>query len=271
MSSSSKSTAFVLISTGVAAAAAAGLWMVYGLQKSARDAKRNPSSNDGETANHSTDSSANTKVSVPPPSSVMNLIERRRSFFTKQFSGKPVSAQVIADMIEAARWAPTHHLTQPWHFVVLETEAHRRAVGQLLATLYKEGCERSGKPMITAKYEKKQTSPLSASHIFAICCSLKSKNPLIEEISSVAMAVQNMHLIATAHDSVGAYWSSSGVYASPPTAQEPVPGNPPALLEFLGISPSEHVCLGWFFVGDISKQSSWPQGRRGPCSVSYLS
>ncbi len=269
---SSKSSTFFLISTGVAAGATAALWILNTFRKSTRDTKDPTCSPDLATTDANGEpngKSTNSKIAVPSAQLVLHLIESRRSFFTKQFSGKAVSSQVIADMLEAARWAPTHHLTQPWHFVVLESTVHRQAAGQLLATLYKEDCEKSGKPFIAAKYEKKQTSALSASHIIAICCNVKTKNPLVEEICSVAMAVQNMHLIATAHDSVGAYWSSSGVYGSLPTAEQPMLGNPPALSEFLGISG--YVCLGWFFVGNISHQSSWPQGRRGPCSVSYLS
>ena len=35
--------------------------------------------------------------------------------------------------------------------------------------------------------------------IALVCDVRKSKNPEVEEICSVAMAVQNMHLVATAH------------------------------------------------------------------------
>lgn len=58
-----------------------------------------------------------------------------------------------------------------------------------------------------------------SSHIIAICVKTKTKNPLVEEIASVAMSVlQNMHLIAANHG-YGAYWSSGGVQSTKKTVK----------------------------------------------------
>lgn len=46
-------------------------------------------------------------------------------FSPRAFSGRPVSAQQIEQMVEAARWAPSASNKQPWHFAYsLHGDAH---------------------------------------------------------------------------------------------------------------------------------------------------
>ena len=55
------------------------------------------------------------------------LAERIRARRTiNLFLKQPVARKLILDAIEVARWAPNHHVTEPWHFYVLgpETIAH---------------------------------------------------------------------------------------------------------------------------------------------------
>ena len=48
------------------------------------------------------------------------LAERMQSRrTTNQFLRQKVSKKLILDAIELARWAPNHHLTEPWHFYLL--------------------------------------------------------------------------------------------------------------------------------------------------------
>jgi nitroreductase len=51
----------------------------------------------------------------------------------KAFGPEPVSRETLLDLLETARFAPTHHLNQPWRFRVLgpETlEALKRTAGE---------------------------------------------------------------------------------------------------------------------------------------------
>ena len=83
--------------------------------------------------------------------------------------------------------------------------------GEFLATQYRDSCSQSGKQFSEAKYKKKASNALKSSFVIALICDAhKAKNPAVEEICSVAMAVQNMHLVATAHG-VGAYWYVSSM------------------------------------------------------------
>jgi nitroreductase len=227
-------------------------------------------------ASNRTESNTNLHAALSLPSSAdtLNLIEARRSIFTKQFTGRFVSREVIDDMLEAAKWAPNHHSTEPWRFYVYESKHGRESVGHLLHELYRSSCAPANddgsskkKPFSQAKYDKKLRGALQSSHIIAICVSTCTKNPFVEEVCSVAMAVQNMHLMATAHG-VGAYWSSGGVYASCDSGLSHLGVlNPKELSAFLECKNEEIVCLGWLYVGDYygtpeGRHKVWPSGKR---------
>jgi nitroreductase len=50
----------------------------------------------------------------------MNLDDAIRGRRThKTFEPEPVPREVLEELLELARWAPNHHLTQPWRFRVL--------------------------------------------------------------------------------------------------------------------------------------------------------
>jgi nitroreductase len=182
-------------------------------------------------------------------------------------------------MLEAATWAPSHHLTEPWHFIVFSNDL--LALGQFLAEQYKATTTMTTsttsadddavrkKTFVQAKYDKKIQNCVRASFVICILCTLDGRtNPAVEEVCSVAAAVQNMHLVATAHH-VGAYWSTSGIYDKKTfwTQNNNVSlENPPALRTFLNLKEQD-VCLGWMFVGPYGEEKKWPQGRRKPCRV----
>ena len=44
----------------------------------------------------------------------------------KAFGPEPVAGEVLLELLEVARFAPNHHLTQPWRFRVLGPEALAR-------------------------------------------------------------------------------------------------------------------------------------------------
>lgn len=42
------------------------------------------------------------------------------------FEDRPVEIDKLVAAIDVARWAPNHHLSQPWHFYVLGSQARQR-------------------------------------------------------------------------------------------------------------------------------------------------
>jgi nitroreductase len=62
---------------------------------------------------------------------VTTAIRARRTH--KQYGSDPVDDSVVRELVDLARHAPNHHLTQPWRFRVLGTETRARleaAVGE---------------------------------------------------------------------------------------------------------------------------------------------
>eukprot|EP00878_Enallax_costatus_P002867 GHUV01003060.1.p1 GENE.GHUV01003060.1~~GHUV01003060.1.p1 ORF type:complete len:207 (+),score=54.02 GHUV01003060.1:252-872(+) len=61
------------------------------------------------------------KASKATTKQVLDLIRSRRSVQPKDFTGSNtgITQQKLETMLDAARWAPTHKQTEPWHFVVL--------------------------------------------------------------------------------------------------------------------------------------------------------
>jgi nitroreductase len=55
---------------------------------------------------------------------VAEAIRTRRTH--KAFGAEPVPADVLRELFELARWAPNHHLTDPWRFRVLGPAARER-------------------------------------------------------------------------------------------------------------------------------------------------
>src|ERR1700676_4711387 len=57
---------------------------------------------------------------------VETAIRTRRTH--KAFDAEPVGPETVMALLELARFAPNHHLTEPWRFRVLGPEAFERLV-----------------------------------------------------------------------------------------------------------------------------------------------
>jgi nitroreductase len=57
---------------------------------------------------------------------VETAIRTRRTH--KAYAAEPVQRAVVEELLELARWAPNHHLTEPWRFRVLGPQALERLI-----------------------------------------------------------------------------------------------------------------------------------------------
>ena len=188
------------------------------------------------------------------PPSITDLIRRRRSVFPPMYNDQPISQEIIEEMLENANWAPTHRLTEPWRFKVMRGAALER-LSTFLAEYYKANTPEA--QFSEKKYEKTLKKPLRSACVIAICLQRdpEERVPEWEELASVACAVQNMWLTATAYG-IGAYWST-------PKAIEDA-----GQLFPLGVGER---CIGLFFMGN-TEHGELP-GRRQPIGdkVQWLS
>ena len=179
---------------------------------------------------------------------VNQLIQERRSIFPVHYSGEPVPRFMVEKMLENANWAPTHRFTEPWRFKVFTGDGIQK-LAEFQSGMYRDQSHKNGE-FDEKKYDKLLKKPLLCSHIISIGMNRDEKEsvPEVEEIASVAMAVQNMYLTATAYG-VGCYWGTGGVTYM----QEAKP--------FFDLDESDKL-MGFMYLGMPAKD--WPKSRRRP-------
>lgn len=180
------------------------------------------------------------------------IIQSRRSVYPTQMSGEKIPNQFIERMLANAIWAPTHHLSQPWQFVVYEGDAKNKLL-DYMAFLY--STHTPEERFSSAKYEKFEKRKQQVSHIIAINMRRHERDglPEGEEIAAVAMAVQNMWLTLADHPGYGGYWSSGNlVYLR-------------ELADYMHLNDHER-CLGLFYLGCVAEDASLPERQRNKLS-----
>ena len=182
------------------------------------------------------------------PEQLNELIRQRRSVFPQDYTGERVKDEVVRQIVENARWAPTHKLTEPWRFLVFTGDGIQ-ALAKFQSDLYKTVTEADG-TFNEGKHRNLRTKPLMSSHIIALIMKRDEKKsvPEIEESGAVFCAVQNMYLTASAYGA-GCYLSTGGV-----TYFEEAKS-------FFGLAKDDRI-IGFFHVG-IPKRIN-PTSKRKP-------
>jgi nitroreductase len=179
---------------------------------------------------------------------VLDAIRLRRSVKPERLRPDPVARTLVEQLLDAANWAPSHGLTEPWRFVVFTGEGRRALHAAMVETLEPEGHPAPGPD--DPRRRKLEEKNLNAPVIVAIVCHPGPAPKIVEheEIASTAIAVHNMHLLARSMG-LAAFWSSGAKAFDPRIAR------------FLELAPPAR-CLGFLYVGWPA--GPWPEGRRGP-------
>lgn len=169
------------------------------------------------------------------------IIASRRTVKPDRYTGETIDDHLITEILEASNWAPTHGYTEPWRFTIYSGDSLIR-LGEFLASL--DQPDQDAEDFNSKRFERLQKRPAMASHVIAI--GLKRGNnpkvPEVEEICSVAMAVQNMWLMAHALG-LGAYWSTG-----PLAFRDEV-------RDFIGLDKGDRS-LGFFYLGKTEKNDT---------------
>ena len=167
------------------------------------------------------------------PEKINELIRTRRSIYPQMMIDKPISDEIIWNLLENANHAPTHRLTEPWRFKVF-TDTAKVRFGNALAETYKRVTAED--KFKASKYNKTIKKATQAYAMIAICMQRDEKNsvPEVEETNAVACAVQNIWLSAHAYN-IGMYWSSPKYLYS-------------EMNDFLNLKDTE-TCLGLIYMG----------------------
>lgn len=183
----------------------------------------------------------NNKPGRQDSQSVFQVMKTRRSVFPQVFTDQPVERADLELILEATNWAPTHKLTQPWRFVVIQGSAKKK-LGELLIGHYVE--QTPDHLILEKKKDKIQTNVLKSAAIIAICMHIDADKRVEEweELAATACAVQNLWLGVTALG-LGGYWST-------PAAKTTLHG-------FLELNHDEK-CLGLFYLGHHNQPEQLP-------------
>ncbi len=139
---------------------------------------------------------------------VTRLIQKRKTTYASDYSDKHIEKSTIEAIVNNALWAPTHKLTQPWRFVVLDGR-HRNDLGEEMAKYYRELYDLQ--QFSNERFEATKNYANNATLLGVIFKPNKrAKLPEWEEIAAISCAVQNMWLSCTALG-IGCYWDTSTV------------------------------------------------------------
>lgn len=158
-------------------------------------------------------------------------------------SDEPLDRTLVERLLEAGVRAPTHHLTQPWRFVVLAGDA-RRDLGNAWAA-----AEADRDP------EKVRAKPLRSPVVVAVIGTPKQHLPKVQEIEehhAVGAAMQN--ILLAAHDEGLAAMLRTGKCAS----YDEVKG-------VLDVKEGEYIA-GFIYLGRPLGDDERPLTRRTPAA-----
>ncbi|MCL5116139.1 MAG: nitroreductase [Firmicutes bacterium] len=136
----------------------------------------------------------------------------------KVFSMEEVSADLIERCLDAAVWAPNHHMTEPWSFRVLTGDAR-----EMLARVAKDEMVRRATGLdvavAQAKAFKERQKLLSAPAIVAVYSDAgPDEKTTRENFAASAAAAQNILLMAQSLG-LASIWRTSATYEYPGVRQ----------------------------------------------------
>lgn len=138
--------------------------------------------------------------------SLAALLRGRRS--VRSYQARPVARELIEQILEAARWAPSPHGRQPWRFVVLTRQEPKMLLAERMGVTWRQNLEMDGQTpeIVNIRLEKSRQRILKAPVIILPCLYLEDMDRYPDEkrqadettmaIQSLGAAIQNMLLMA---------------------------------------------------------------------------
>lgn len=152
---------------------------------------------------------------------IMDSIKKRRSI--RKYSSRPVSKEILSEILEAAGWAPSAHNVQPWRFIVLIDKALKQDLAEAMANAWMADMIKDGMPMeVRENLRKTSVERFTRAPVLIIAC--LSMNDMIKyadkprqkcehdlAVQSLGAAIQNM-LLAAHSKNIGACWFCAPIF-----------------------------------------------------------
>ncbi|MCK0469870.1 nitroreductase [Halalkalibacter sp. APA_J-10(15)] len=156
-------------------------------------------------------------------SSLATTIRERRSI-KANYLDKPISKELIHQLLNTAIWAPTHGLREPWRFIFVPTEHKESFVQKLVTTFPKE---------LQKNRENYFRQP--AAFLIVIMQEDPRQKQWEEDFGAVSSLIQNFQLLAW-EQQLGVVWKTN------PHIYDP------KVRELLGVNPGEKI-VGFLHLG----------------------
>ncbi len=134
------------------------------------------------------------------------LLRGRRT--VRQYQDRAVSRDLIEQVLEAARWAPSPHGRQPWRFVILTRQEFKQRLADFMGATWQRNLEMDGQAneVVKIRRDKSIQRILNAPALIIPCLYLedldrypdarRQEDETTMAIQSLGAAVQNMLLMA---------------------------------------------------------------------------
>jgi nitroreductase len=114
----------------------------------------------------------------------------------KAYAREPIDRETLDELFELARWAPNHHLTNPWRFRVLGPQSLERLKAA------------TNDPVAAAKFDRAPT--------LVVVSATRSGDPVADEEDLLAAACAAFLLLLAAHGrGLAGYWRTPAVLRTP--------------------------------------------------------
>jgi coenzyme F420-0:L-glutamate ligase/coenzyme F420-1:gamma-L-glutamate ligase len=134
------------------------------------------------------------------------IIRGRRSI--RQYQPRPVPRELVVQVIDAARWAPSPHGRMPWRFVVLTQPERKRCLADAMAVEWERNLEMDRQPpeIVAVRLQKSKARVTGAPVVIIPCLYLgdldeypdaqRQQAETTMAVQSLGAAIQNMLLTA---------------------------------------------------------------------------
>ena len=141
----------------------------------------------------------------------------------------PVPEELVRDAVEVATWAPNHHLTEPWRFII----PGEQTVEEILNLCQRIVSEKKGADLAFHKRESWSQKP---GWLIVTCRRSDDELRQNEDYAACSAAVQNFMLYLW-KAGVGSKWTTGDITRDP------------RFFEILGVDQSEEFVVGLIWYG----------------------
>ncbi|WP_186575964.1 nitroreductase family protein [Aquibacillus kalidii] len=137
------------------------------------------------------------------------LIKERRS--VQLFEDRPVSVELLKELIDTAIWVPNHKMTQPWRFVIVQGESKKK-IAEINRQLGEKGNSLEEKRANGEKaYKKINDVPV---HLMVLMEENPNQKLREEDYAATSCIIQNLSLLAW-EQGIGMIWKTGAITFNP--------------------------------------------------------